>query len=74
MSVEVTRSNVKAITVKTQAVGNRVTVSHFLWMAKELEKAVEEGMPEGTEVLIDNPAGVSGVTLSARANIVQEIP
>lgn len=73
-AVEVKRTNVKSIKVRTQAMGNRVSVSHFLWMAKELEKAVDEGMPTDTEVRVDNPTGVNGVTLSAQASLVQEIP
>lgn len=74
MAVEVKRTNNTAINVKTQATGNRVTVGHFLWMASELEKAVEQGMSKDTEVRIDNPSGVNGVTLSARDVLVQEIP
>jgi len=73
-SVEIKRTNNTVISVKTQAGGNHVTASHFPWFAKELQEAVEAGMPQDTEVRIANPAAVYGVSISARAVLVQDIP
>jgi hypothetical protein len=74
MSMEIKRTNNTAIAVGTQATGNRVTVNHFMWFSRELQKAIDAGMPQDTEVKIDNPTGVNGVSISARAVLVQDIP
>lgn len=74
MSVTVTRRNTKSIVVETLSPVNRITVSHLLWMARELQEAVEEGMPTDTEVQVHSAPGVSGIRLTARASITQEIP
>jgi hypothetical protein len=73
-ALEIKRTNNTAISVETQATGNRVTVDHFMWFAKELQKAIDAGMPMDTEVRIDNPSGVNGLSISARAVLVQDIP
>lgn len=72
-NVEVKRTNNTAISVRTQSTGNRVTVDHFLWFARELQEAVDAGMPQDTEVTIRNESGVNGVSISARAVLVQDI-
>lgn len=65
MSIEVDRSHQKQIKVETvTATGNRITVSHFLWMARELQKAVdEEGLDDSAQVHLDNPHAVQGSRL-----------
>ena len=73
-SLEIKRTSNTAISVKTQTSGNRVTVDHFLWFAREVEMAVRAGMPTNTEVIIRNETGVNGVTISARTNLTQDIP
>ena len=73
-TLEIKRTNNTAISVSTQATGNRVDVDHFLWFARELQKAVDAGMPMDTEVKIRNESGVNGVSISARAVLVQDIP
>lgn len=72
MSVEIKSTNNTTIYVTTQATGNRVTVDHFLWMARQLQDAVLAGMPMDTEVKIDNPSGVNGLSITARAVLVQD--
>jgi len=74
MSIEVKRTNNTAISVETQTCGNRVTADHFMWFAKELSKAIDAGMPTNTEVKIRNESGVNGVSISARAVLVQDVP
>ena len=74
MSVEIKRTNNTTIRVETQATGNRVTVSHYLWFARELDKAVAAGMPEYTEVVIRNESGVNGVSIHAHTVLAQDIP
>jgi len=74
MSVEIKRTNNTFISASTQACGNRVDVDHFMWMARELQKAIDAGMPMKTEVEIRNESGVNGVSISARAVLVQDIP
>jgi len=74
MSVEIKRTNNTHISVRTQTTGNRVDVDHFMWFARELQKAIDAGMPVATEVIIRNESGVSGVTISARAVLSQDIP
>ena len=71
---EIKRTNNTHISVSTQTTGNRVTVDHFMWAARELQKAIDAGMPIDTEVKIRNESGVNGVTISARAVLVQDIP
>jgi hypothetical protein len=71
---EIKRTNNTAISVRTQATGNRIDVDHFMWFARELEKAIDAGMPMNTEIIIRNESGVNGVSISARANLVQDIP
>jgi len=73
-TLEIKRTNNTAISVSTQTTGNRVTVDHFMWAARELQKAIDAGMPMDTEVKIRNESGVSGVSISARAVLVQDIP
>ena len=73
-SLEIKRTTNTAISVKTQASGNRVTADHFLWFARELLSATVAGMPMNTEVIIRNELGVNGVTISARTNLTQDIP
>ena len=73
--VEVKRTNNTAISVETSAAtGSRVTLDHFMWAARELQKAIDAGMPMDTEVKIRNENGVNGVSISARAVLVQDIP
>jgi len=74
VSVQITRTNNTAFRVETQATGNRVDVDHFMWMARELQKAIDAGMPMGTEVKIRNESGVNGVSISAHAVLSQDIP
>lgn len=74
MSVEVTRTNNTAIYVQTQSTGNRVTVDHWLWFARELQEAINAGLPTDTEVVVRNETGVNGVTITARGVLVQDIP
>lgn len=74
MSPEIKRTNNTAISVETSATGSRITLGHFMWAARELQEAVDAGMPMDTEVVIRNESGVSGVTISARAVLVQDIP
>ena len=71
---EIKRTANTYLRVETQATGNRVTAEHFLWFARELQKAVDAGMPTDTEVMIHNPTGVSGVTITAKTTLFQEIP
>lgn len=73
MSVEVSRKHIKNIQVKTQASGYQITVGHFLWMARELQQAVEQGLPENEQVHVDRQSGVSGVTLRCSASISTEL-
>lgn len=73
MSVEIKRTNSTVFRVETQATGNHLTTDHFLWMAKQLQEAVDAGMPTNTEVTIRNESGVNGVTISARGVLSQDI-
>jgi hypothetical protein len=74
-TLEIKRTNNTAISVNTSAAtGSRITVDHVLWFARELQKAVDAGMPMDTEVKIRNESGVNGVSISARAVLVQDIP
>lgn len=72
--VEVKRTNNTHISVSTQATGNRVTVDHFMWFARELQKAIDAGMPQNAEVIVRNESGVNGVSISAKTVLTQEIP
>jgi hypothetical protein len=45
-----------------------------MWAARELQDAIDAGMPMDTEVKIRNESGVNGVSISARAVLSQEIP
>jgi hypothetical protein len=73
--LEVKRTNNTVISVETSAAtGSRVALDHFMWAARELQKAIDAGMPMDTEVKIRNESGVNGVTISARAVLVQDIP
>lgn len=75
MSIEVSRTNNTRIRVETtNGGGNRITVGHFMWMATELQKALDAGMPSNTEVKVFNDSGSSGVRLTADATLSQEIP
>ena len=72
--LEIKRYTNTAISVETQTAGNQVTADHFLWFARLLTEAVDAGMPIDTEIKIHNPSGVSGVIITARSTLVQEIP
>jgi hypothetical protein len=74
MSVKIKRTNNTVIWAETQSVGNRVTVDHFMWFARELQGAIDAGMPMNTEVVIRNESGVNGVTIHAHAVLIQDIP
>jgi hypothetical protein len=75
MSVEIKRTNNTAISVRTQAAtGSRLTADHVLWFARELQEAVDAGMPPDTEVKIRNESGVNGVSIFAMAVLSQDIP
>lgn len=75
MSMDVTRETVTTIKVKTQTGnGHRVTVDHLMWMSRQLQPAIDAGMPLDTEVKIDNPSSASGVTMTATATLRREIP
>lgn len=74
MSVQVSRKNVTTITAEIAGYGNRYLVEHVLWMARELQDAVDAGMPTDTEVVMRNESGVNGLSMRARADIAQEIP
>ena len=74
MSLEIKRTNNTVIRVETRAAGNRVTVDHFIWFARELQKAIDAGMPTNTEVVIRNESGVNGVSIHAHTVLVQDIP
>lgn len=69
--VVVTRTNNTRIRVAIPRMGNRWQVDHILWMARELEKAVEAGMPKTTEI---KGFHGDGSQLVADHVIVQEIP
>jgi hypothetical protein len=74
-TLEIKRTNNTAISVSTSAAtGSRVTLSHFMWAARELQEAIDAGMPMDTEVKIRNESGVNGVSISARAVLIQDIP
>jgi hypothetical protein len=73
MSVAIRRTNNTAISAETQACG-RLDADHFMWFARELQKAIDAGMPMDTEVKIRDETGVNGVSISARAVLVQDIP
>lgn len=73
-TLEIKRTNNTVISVGCATAGNRVTADHFMWFARELQKAIDAGMPMDTEVKIRNETGVNGVSISARAVLVQDIP
>ena len=74
-SVEVKRTNSTTISATTSAAtGSRITLDHFMWAAREFQEAIDAGMPMDTEVKIRNEINVNGVTISARAVLVQDIP
>ena len=74
MSVEIKRTNNTVIRAETRATGNRITVSHFMWFAEELQRAIDAGMPTNTEVVIRNESGVNGVSIHAHTVLAQDIP
>jgi len=45
-----------------------------MWFARELQGAIDAGMPMNTEVVIRNESGVNGVTIHAHAVLIQDIP
>lgn len=74
MTVEVKRQAVTTIRAEITGFGSRYLVEHVLWMARELQEAVDAGMPMDTEVVMRNESGVNGLSMRARADITQDIP
>ncbi len=66
--MQITQANTKSIAAEVKGFsGNTLTVDLVLWMARELQAAVDAGMPKATEVKVE------GNRMSARCTLVDPI-